>query len=64
MLTKRASLKLATALAALMVVGSAEAAEKLRLLTWSGYAPADVVAAVHEGDRHRGRGDDRRTTRR
>ena len=44
MLTKRASLKLATALAALMVVGSAEAAEKLRLLTWSGYAPADVVA--------------------
>ena len=43
MLTKRASLKLATALAALMVAGSAQAAEKLRLLTWADYAPADVV---------------------
>ena len=43
MLTKRASLKLATAFAALMIAGSAQAAEKLRLLTWSGYAPADVI---------------------
>jgi spermidine/putrescine transport system substrate-binding protein len=43
MLTKRASLKLATALAALMVVGSAQAAEKLRLLTWADYVPADVI---------------------
>lgn len=43
MLTKRASLKLATALAALMVVGSAQAAEKLRLLTWADYVPKDVM---------------------
>jgi spermidine/putrescine transport system substrate-binding protein len=43
MLTKRAGLKLATALAALMVVGSAEAAEKLRLLTWADYVPKDVM---------------------
>jgi spermidine/putrescine transport system substrate-binding protein len=43
MLTKRASLKLATALAALMVAGTAHAAEKLRLLTWADYAPADVI---------------------
>ncbi len=43
MLTKRAGLKLATALAALMVVGSAQAAEKLRLLTWADYVPKDVM---------------------
>ncbi|MEE1611779.1 extracellular solute-binding protein [Microvirga sp. CF3016] len=43
MLTKRAGLKLATALAALMVFGSAEAAEKLRLLTWADYVPKDVM---------------------
>ncbi len=43
MLTKRAGLKLATAFAALMVAGSAQAAEKLRLLTWADYAPADIV---------------------
>jgi spermidine/putrescine transport system substrate-binding protein len=43
MLTKRASLKLATAFAALMVAGTASAAEKLRLLTWADYAPADIV---------------------
>jgi spermidine/putrescine transport system substrate-binding protein len=43
MMTKRASLKLATALAALMITGGAHAAEKLRLLTWADYAPADVV---------------------
>lgn len=43
MLTKRAGLKLATALAALMIVGSAQAAEKLRLLTWADYVPKDVM---------------------
>ena len=43
MLTKRASLKLATALAALMVAGAAQAAEKLRLLTWDGYVPAEII---------------------
>jgi spermidine/putrescine transport system substrate-binding protein len=43
MLTKRAGLKLATAFAALMVAGTAQAAEKLRLLTWADYAPAEVV---------------------
>ena len=43
MLTKRAGLKLATAFAALMVAGAAQAAEKLRLLTWADYAPAEVV---------------------
>src|SRR5688500_8409133 len=44
MLTKRASLKLATAFAALMIAGTANAAEKLRLLTWADYVPKDVVA--------------------
>lgn len=47
MLTKRTSLKLATALAALMMAGGvmgsgAHAAEKLRLITWADYVPADV----------------------
>lgn len=42
MLTKRASLKLATALAALMVAGAANAAEKLRIITWADYIPKDV----------------------
>lgn len=43
MLTKRAGLKLATAFAALMIAGTANAAEKLRLLTWADYVPKDVV---------------------
>ncbi|HZH08919.1 MAG TPA: extracellular solute-binding protein [Microvirga sp.] len=43
MLTKRASLKLATAFAALMITGTAHAAEKLRLLTWADYAPKEIV---------------------
>jgi len=43
MLTKRAGLKLATAFAALMIAGTAQAAEKLRLLTWADYAPKEVV---------------------
>src|SRR5215213_1135785 len=43
MLTKRAGLKLATAPAALMVFRAAEAAEKLRLLTWADYVPKDVM---------------------
>jgi spermidine/putrescine transport system substrate-binding protein len=44
MVTRRTGLKLATAFTALMLAGGAQAAEKLRLLTWADYAPADVVA--------------------
>jgi spermidine/putrescine transport system substrate-binding protein len=43
MSTKRASLKLATVMAALMIASTVQAAETLRLLTWTDYAPKDVV---------------------
>ena len=43
MFTRRASLLLASAaFAAFVSTGDARAAEKLRLLTWADYAPADV----------------------
>ena len=40
--TTRTRLRLVAALAAVLAAGAAEAAEKLRLLTWADYVPADV----------------------